>query len=60
MSTVTSNYFTNYSSMCLKMDHWGCNFLAFDREINVLLCKDDSTRGMLVVIQDVIYETLND
>ena len=28
----------NYSSMCLKFEHWGCNLLAFDREINVLYC----------------------
>ena len=32
--------------MCLKFDHWGCNLLAFDREINVLLCKDDSLREL--------------
>ena len=28
------------------LDHWGCNLLAFDREINVLLCKDDSPREL--------------
>ena len=27
--------------------------VGFDREINVLLCKDDSPREMAVVIQDV-------
>ena len=53
MSTVTSVYFTNYPSMCLKLDHWNCSILAFDREINVLLCKDDCTREIAVVIQDV-------
>ena len=53
MSTVISNYFTNYSTMCLKLDHWSCNLNAFDREINALLCKDDSPRKMAVVIQDV-------
>ena len=38
--------YTNYPSMCLKLDHWSCNPLAFDREINVLLCKDASPREM--------------
>ena len=34
--------------MCLKLkfDRWGCNLLTFDREINVLLCKDDSPREL--------------
>ena len=32
--------------MCLKFDHWGYNLLAFDRETNVLLCKDDSLREL--------------
>ena len=30
--------------MCLKLDNWSCNLHAFDRETNVLLCKDDSPR----------------
>ena len=32
--------------MRLKFDHRGCNLLAFDREINVLLFKDDSPREL--------------
>ena len=52
MSIVTSSYFTNYPSMCSKLDHWSCNLLAFDREINVLLCEDNSLGEMAVVIQD--------
>ena len=46
MSIVTSNYFTNYSSVCLKVD-------SFDRDINVLLYKGDFPREMAVVTQDV-------
>ena len=37
----------------VKLDHWSCNLLAFDREIDVLLCKDDVPREMAVVVQDV-------
>ena len=44
MSTVTSS---------LKVDHLSCNLLAFDREINVLLHKDDSPSQMAMVTQDV-------
>ena len=40
--------------MCLKLDHWRYNLLAFDREINVLLCKDNYPREMAVVIQDAM------
>ena len=35
--------------MRLKLDHWSCNPFGFEREINVLLCKDDFPREMLLV-----------
>ena len=59
MSAVTSNNLTMNTSMCLKLDlwTWSCNLLAFDRESKVLLCKDDSTGEMVVVIQDVTEVT---
>ena len=38
--------------MFLKLDHWSYNLLGFDREMNVLLCEDDFSREMAVVIQD--------
>ena len=41
---LSPHKYTNYPSICLKLDHWSCNPLAFDREINVLLCKDASPR----------------
>ena len=43
---LSPHKYTNFPSMCLKLDHWSNNPLAFDREINVLLCKDASTREM--------------
>ena len=43
---LSPHKYTNYLSMCLKLDHWSGNPLAFAREINVLLCKDASPREM--------------
>ena len=43
---LSPHKYTNYPSMSLKLDYWSCNPLAFDREINVLLCKDASPREM--------------
>ena len=49
---LSPHKYTNYPSMSLKLDYWSCNPLAFDREINVLLCKDASPEKWQV-IQDL-------